>query len=100
MLTRGLIILFALTIASDTAAQADRATQPRGADQGPSPRARVVCGTTIFSADPRMDQGILKPTPSGNFTLRTLRPPVCRNTFAVRTDDVKLRLPYFLGPKR
>ena len=100
MLTRGLIVLFALTIPANTAAQSNRAPQPHLGEQGPSPRARVVCGTTIFSADPRVDQGILKPTPPGNFTLRTMRPPVCRETFAVRTNDLILRLPYFLGPKR
>jgi hypothetical protein len=104
MLTRGFAFLFALTLASDAAAQIATSpdTPPRrliGGRQS-SPPPRVVCGTTIIAADPRIDEGFVKPAPSGNFTLRAVRPPVCRDSFASRTDDVKLRLPYFLGPKR
>jgi hypothetical protein len=100
VLTRGLIVLFALSLASDAVAQVNREPQPPVGNRQSSLAPRVVCGTTIFPADPRIDQGFVKPAPPGTFTLRAVRPPVCRDTFASRTDDVSKRLPYFFGPKR
>jgi hypothetical protein len=67
-----------------------------------SPRADIICGTRIFRADPAIDPKMAKAAPQarGTFTLRTLQPPVCRDTFAASSSELKLRLPQFLGPKR
>ena len=92
--------VLALTIGPDLAAQSNTGVLPRIELQQPSPRARVLCGTTIFPADPRVDQRMVKPTPPGTFTLRTVPPPMCRDSFARGTGAVKERLPYFFGPKR
>jgi hypothetical protein len=69
--------------------------------QSPSPRTpAIICGTQIFRVDPRVDSKAVRPVPQGTFTLRTQAPPVCRDTFPAASSNLKLRLPYFLGPKR
>ena len=62
------------------------------------PHANIVCGMRIFRADPTIDPKIARTAPEGVFTLRTLQPPVCRDTFPI--TQLKQRLPQFLGPKR
>jgi hypothetical protein len=98
MLMRGFVILF-MQLASDAAAKVDRPQRPLAGRQASRPPL-VVCGTTILRADPRVEQRFLKPTPPGNFTLRTVRPTICRDALASRTDEPRMRLPYFLGPRR
>ena len=69
--------------------------------QAPSPRTpSIICGTPVFRVDPRVDAKAVRPVPQGTFTLRTHTPRMCRDTFPSRSSDLKLRLPYFLGPKR
>ena len=60
----------------------------------------VICGTRVFSADPSIDPKFIKAAPRGRFTLRTLQPPVCRDTVSPPSAELKRRLPQFFGPKR
>lgn len=100
MLKQGVVVVFALAMGPDLAAQSDPPAQPPVALQQPSPQARVLCGTTVLPANPRVDPQIVKPKPLGNFTLQTVSPAMCRDTFATRTGELRQRLPYFFGPKR
>jgi hypothetical protein len=102
MLKLGAVAAVALTMGPGLAAQSEPPARPPAAlrQPSPSPQARELCGTTIFPANPRIDPGIVKPTPPGTFTLRTVRPAMCRDTSATRTGDLRQRLPYFFGPKR
>ena len=60
----------------------------------------IICGMRVFRADPSIDPNIAKPVPSGVFTLRTVRPPVCRDAFRSPVAELKQRLPQIFGPKR
>ena len=71
----------------------------RSADSQPRP-SNIICGTRVFRPDPRIDPNMAKPTPSGVFTLRTVRPPVCRDAFPAPLAELKQRLPQIFGPKR
>ena len=62
--------------------------------------ANILCGTRVFRADPKVDQKIAKPVPSGTFTLKTIEPRMCRDSFPTAVAELKQRLPQFLGPKR
>jgi hypothetical protein len=92
-------LVFVVATAANLAAQSERPAQPR-TNVRPSPQPRVVCGMTIVPADPRIDPAIVKPTPPGHFTLRTLRPAMCGEGVVAGVHELKQRLPYFLGPKR
>ena len=90
-----------LVLASGTVGSAQVAPREPPA-RSASPRVDIICGTRIFRADPAIDPNMAKAPPQarGTFTLRTLQPPVCRDTFAASSGELKLRLPQFLGPKR
>ena len=70
----------------------------------------VICGTTILSGSAALDPTIAKRLPPGNFTMRVARPKVCGDNSraanasrfppAGSSDDIRNRLPTFLGPKR
>lgn len=66
--------------------------------QGGPPRQTLICGMKVVAADPRIDPKMAKPAPRGNFTLRVLRPPVCRDQNRAWRGDPGKRLPLFLGP--
>jgi hypothetical protein len=61
---------------------------------------QVICGIRVFRADPSIDPKFVKAAPHGTFTLRTLRSPVCHDTFSTPSAELKQRLPQFLGLKR
>lgn len=100
MVIRALVACF--VVASGTVAIAQVIpSQPPSAPLFESQRAPdVICGTRVFRADPNIDPKFLKAAPRGMFTLRTVQPPVCRDTFPTSWADLKQRLPQFLGPKR
>jgi hypothetical protein len=52
---------------------------PRSADAGVSARPRIVCGTTLLDADPKVDPRIQLPTveTKGKFSIRAVQPPIC-----------------------
>ena len=70
----------------------------------------VICGTTILSGGAALDPTIAKRLPPGNFTMLVARPKMCGNNNpaprasrvlpAGNSDDIRNRLPMFLGPKR
>ena len=95
MATRALVAFFVLATGTVGFAQVTRsAPSPRSA------RTSILCGTRVFHPDSSIDPKIAKTPPSGTFTLRALRPPVCRDTFSSPLAELKQRLPTFLGPKR
>ena len=99
MIKRTLTACF--VVASGSVAMAQVSFLPsRQPSVAPQPGASIVCGTRIFRADPRVDQKIAKPVPSGTFTLKTIEPRICRDTFPTAVAELKQRLPQFLGPKR
>jgi hypothetical protein len=99
MATRALVACFVLATGTVGFAQVTRsAPSSRSADT--QPRTSILCGTRVFDPDSSIDPKIAKTPPSGAFTLRTLRPPVCRDTFSSPLTELKQRLPTFLGPKR
>ena len=75
-------------------------SQPPARAESAQPRSHLLCGTRVFRADPAIDPKIAKPAPEGTFTLRAVQPPVCRDTFASSTSELKQRLPQIFGPKR
>jgi len=99
MVRWGFVVVCTIAIGAGLAAQSARPAHPQ-VTVTRSPQMRVLCGTTILFADPRIDRQMVTPTPPGNFTLRTMRPTMCRETLAPRIDELKQRLPYFFGPKR
>ena len=99
MLKVSFVVAFAIALGADLGAQSNRPARPQITVE-PSPQTHVHCGITILPADPRIDQQLVKPTPPGHFALRTVRPAVCLDTFAIRTDELKQRLRYFFEPKR
>jgi hypothetical protein len=101
MVMRALVA--SLVLASGTVGSAQVAfLEPAPRSSAGHPRADIVCGTRIFRADPAIDPKIAKATPQdqGTFTLRTVQPPVCRDSFPARVSELRQRLPQFLGPKR
>ena len=95
------ILVAGLVLASGTVGSAQvTLLEPPASSASREPRANIICGTRIFRADPAIDPKIAKPAPQGTFTLRTLQPPVCRDTFAAPMSELRQRLPQFLGPKR
>lgn len=99
MAKRALVASFVLAAGTVGFAQvAPSVPSSRSADT--QPRTSILCGTRIFHPDASIDPKIARTPPSGAFTLRTLRPPVCRDTFSSPLAELKQRLPTFLGPKR
>jgi hypothetical protein len=84
------LILLAIAIAAlgAHAAAQDRRSPPT-----------VLCGTTIMSADPKIDSKAVKPAPRGQFTLRVVQPRVCAPR-AVAQRTIGDRLPQIFGPRR
>ena len=92
-------VVACLVVASAGAAAAQgRSPQPpaRSAQQA----STIICGTRVFRGDIATDPKMAKAVPEGTFTLRSIPPPLCRDTFAGSAATVKQRLPFVLGPKR
>jgi hypothetical protein len=99
MSTRAWVAYFVVASGTVGVAQvAPSARPPRSAEI--QPRMSILCGMRVFHAAPNIDRKIAKPTPSGAFTLRTVRPPVCRDAFPAPLAELKQRLPEIFGPKR
>lgn len=68
------------------------------------PEPSIVCGMTILPVPHAVDEKMSKTPPSGQFNLQVRTPSVCRDMSRLpplRTrDDLRNRLPTFLGPKR
>ena len=99
MIKRTLVACF--VIASGNVGSAQVSFLPsRQPSVAPQPGASILCGTRVFLADPRVDPKIAKPVPGGTFTLKTIAPRICRDTFPSAAAELKQRLPQFLAPKR
>jgi hypothetical protein len=99
MAKRALVAYFVLATGTVGFAQGTpSAPSSRTADT--QPRTSIVCGTRVFHLDSSIDPKFAKTPPSGAFTLRTLRPTVCRDMFSSPLAELKQRLPTFFGPKR
>lgn len=100
MRIRSLVACFVVASGTEAFAQVTR-SQPSASLFNAQPRtSNLICGTRVFRADPNVDPKFAKPAPPGTFTLRTLQPPACRDTFPTPAAELKQRLPQFLGPKR
>lgn len=94
-------LLAGLVLASGTVGHAQgTSSRPPAPVESAQPRSNVLCGTRIFRADPAIDPKVAKPVPEGTFLLRNVQPPVCRETFAASTSELRRRLPQIFGPKR
>ena len=69
----------------ESARAALRATQQKELKalklERPAQTPRVLCGTTLIPADPKLDAKILRPVPEGDgskFTLKFVTPPACQ----------------------
>ena len=72
MLTRSIAVLFTLMLTSDAAAQVGHPLHPPLAGRQPSTAGPASCAERPSSPPIRdADQRFVKPTPPGNFTLRT-----------------------------
>ena len=85
-----------LVVAAEAAGQVNPPTAPGARNAAPN----ILCGMTIVPADPKVDRAMVKPAPNGTFTLRTITPPVCRESFPSANAQLKRVLPTFLGPMR
>jgi hypothetical protein len=101
MAIRALVACFVVASGTVATAQLTPSQSPAARLFEAQPRTPdVICGTRVIRADPNIDPKFVRAAPRGIFTLRTLQPPVCRDTFPTPSADLKQRLPQFLGPKR
>jgi hypothetical protein len=99
MMLRLFITGLAIAFGTSTAAQVPLTpAPPLGKSEARVPT--IACGMKIFPADPSIDPLFGKPAPSGTFTMRALRSPMCQERKQARLQLVPERLPQFLGPKR
>ena len=105
----GLVLSLTFTVLAPVGAQRPDPTIPLTPPLKSAERS-VICGTTILSGNTALDPTIGKRLPPGNFTMRVARPRMCadnsrasnapRFPTAGTPDDIKNRLPMFLGPRR
>lgn len=95
------LFITGLAITFGTSAAAQVQLTPIPTPGKPEARApTIACGMKIIPADPSIDPLFTKRTPSGNFTMRALRSPICQERKSVRLRPLPDRLPQFFGPKR
>ena len=99
MVKRTLVACFVVASGNLGLAQVSFLT-PRQPSATPQTSTNILCGTRVLRTDPKVDPKIVRPAPSGSFTLKVVEPSLCRDTFPAATAELKRRLPQFLGPKR
>jgi len=105
----GLVLSLTFTVLAPVGAQKPDPTVPLTPPLKSAERS-VICGTTILSGSAASDPTFAKRPSPGNFTMRVARPKMCGDNSrasnasrfrpAATADDIKNRLPMFLGPKR
>jgi hypothetical protein len=99
--TRALVVCFVVVSGAVGTAQVIPPAPPAARLANPQPpTSNIICGTRVFRPDPGTDPNFARPAPAGVFTLRTVRPPVCRDAFPSPLAELKQRLPQIFGPKR
>jgi hypothetical protein len=88
-----------LAIATQAGAQSQTPAAPSPA-QPANAQPTVVCGMTIFPANPNVDAKAVKPLPQGGFVMRTERPRVCRSQARAPRGEPLRQLPQIFGPRR